>query len=409
MSISQEKLTQYAELAVKTGINIQQGQTLVVNASTQVIPFVREIVKQAYLAGAKHVHVDWSDDGLVLTRLQYAPDEALDEFPVWKARSYEQLAEEGAAFMNIAAPNPELLKGIDSKKVARARKASSTALQKYTDYRMNDVVSWSIVAAPTPEWAEKVFPGMGEAEAIDKLWEQIFQVNRLNESDPVAAWATHNEKLQEKAAFLNEHRFEALLYKGPGTDLTLELPKGHRWLSAASTNEKGHAFMPNMPTEEVFTMPKRDGVNGTVSSTKPLHYGGTLIENFSFTFENGKVIDVKAEHGLDTLQELLETDEGARHLGEVALVPHQSPISQSNIVFYNTLFDENASCHLALGTAYPFTIEGGTKMTKDELKANGANTSLTHVDFMMGSAQLQIDGKKEDGTIVPIFKDGNWA
>ncbi|NGP44827.1 aminopeptidase [Bacillaceae bacterium SIJ1] len=405
----EKKITQYAELAVKTGINIQPEQTLVINASTQSIPFVRQVVEQAYLAGARHVHVDWSDDGLTLTKFQHAPEEALDEFPTWKVRAYEQLAEEGAAFMNIVAPNPELLKDIDSKKVARARKASSKALEKYTDARMNDKVSWTIVATPTPEWAAKVFPNETEEKAIERLWEQIFQVNRLNEDDPVKAWETHNDKLHEKADFLNDAQFEALIYKGPGTDLVLELPKGHRWLSAASTNDNGHSFMPNMPTEEVFTMPKRDGVHGTVTSTKPLHYGGTLIENFSFTFEDGKVVDVKAEKGLDTLKELLDTDEGAKRLGEVALVPHDSPISQSNIIFFNTLFDENASCHIALGTAYPFTIEGGKEMTKDELKEHGANVSMTHVDFMIGSEHLNIDGKKADGTLVPLFRDGNWA
>ncbi|MBU9724276.1 MULTISPECIES: aminopeptidase [Bacillaceae] len=404
-----EKLEKYAELAVKVGVNVQQGQTLVVNAPIASVDFVRLIAKKAYEAGAKNVHVEWNDDDLTRMKYDMAPFEAFTEFPTWKARGFEELEENGAAFMSIKSTDPELLKGVDGKKIAAANKAAGQAMDKYREYIQTDKVSWLVISAPSKSWAAKVFPNIPEEEQEAKLWEAMFEAVRINTPDPVAAWKEHDQTLQDKSKTLNEKKYKKLHYKAPGTDLTIELPEGHIWVGGGGPNQDGVHFVANMPTEEVFTAAKKDGVNGTVSNTKPLNYGGNTIDGFTLTFENGKVVDFKAEVGEETLQHLLDTDEGARHIGEVALVPHSSPISQSGILFYNTLYDENASNHLALGSAYPTNVKGGAQMTKEELEENGINTSITHVDFMMGSGEMDIDGIKEDGTVEPVFRKGEWA
>lgn len=405
----EEKLNKYAQLAVKVGVNVQSGQTLVVNAPLVAAEFVRQIAFEAYKAGAKNVHVEWNDEEL--TRIKYlnAPDEAFSEYPIWKAKGYEEMAENGAAFLTIYSPNPDLLKEVDPDRIATANRTASLAMQKYRSYAMADRVCWSIVSIPTPAWSKKIFPELSVEEAIDQLWETIFQVTRVDTEDPVQAWQEHNAKLNNMVEKLNQKQYKQLILEAPGTNLAVDLPKNHIWAGGGAVSEQGTAFNPNMPTEEVFTMPHKDGINGTVRSTKPLNYGGKLIENFSLTFENGKVVDFTAEKEYETLKRLLDTDEGARSLGEIALVPHHSPISQSNLIFYNTLFDENASVHIALGEAYPTNIQGGTSMSKEELQQHGVNQSLIHEDFMIGSAEMNIDGVTQDGQREPIFRNGNWA
>ena len=403
------KLTKYAELAVKIGVNIQPNQYLYIAASIESAPFVQVVTKIAYEVGAKQVFVDYTDDLIARTRYELAPEDSFDFFPPWKVQEREWLAEEGAAFMSIVSQSPDLLAGIDSKRIAAFQKASGTALNKYRQYVQSDKISWTVIAAPSKQWARKVFPDLPEEKQVEALWDAIFKATRADLDNPVEAWAQHNDNLHEKVDYLNNKNYAKLHYTGPGTDLTIELPKGHLWCGAGSINEKGEEFMANMPTEEVFTVPHKDGVNGYVSSTKPLSYGGNIIDNFKITFENGRIVKVEAEQGEEVLKNLVATDEGSHYLGEVALVPFHSPISQSNILFYNTLFDENASNHLAIGSAYAFCIEGGKSMSSDELKAHGLNESITHVDFMIGSAQMNIDGITADGQAEPVFRNGNWA
>ncbi|PWA10678.1 aminopeptidase [Pueribacillus theae] len=409
MSIDGSQLEKYAELAVKTGVNIQKGQLLVINAPIIAKDLVLKVTKAAFAAGAGNVHVEWNDDDFSKVKYDHAPDEAFKEYPLWKAKGYEEMVENGAAIMSILAPNPELLKDVDPERVATAQRTAGEAMEKFRQYIQSDKVSWTIVAYPTKEWAEKVFPNVGEAEQVEKLWEAIMKATRVDTEDPVEAWRDHQANLQQKVEFLNGKKYKKLHYKAPGTALTIELPEKHIWVGGGGKSEKGIPFVPNMPTEEVFTTPKKDGVNGTVTSTKPLNYGGTIIDGFSFTFENGKIVDFSAKKGYETLKRLIETDEGSRYLGEVALVPHDSPISKTNLIFYNTLFDENASSHVAIGSAYAFCLEGGKTMSKKELSEHGANSSIVHVDFMIGSDQLDIDGEKADGTREPIFRQGNWA
>ncbi|MDQ6596019.1 aminopeptidase [Bacillus salipaludis] len=409
MSEFQKNLEKYAELAVKVGVNVQKGQTLVVNASLDAAEFVRLVVKKAYEVGAFNVVVNWADDFVSRTKYDLAPDEAFQEYPAWRAKETEELAEKGAAFMSVISSSPDLLKGVNPERISNFQKAAGTALAKYRQAIQSDKVSWTVVAAASPAWAAKVFPDVRSEQQVEKLWEAIFKATRADVENPVDAWKKHDENLHEKVHYLNEKKYLKLHYKAPSTDLTIELPKNHLWVGAGSINENGHEFMANMPTEEVFTVPLKTGVNGTVASTKPLSYGGNIIDRFSITFENGKIVGVKAEEGEEILKRLVETDEGSHYLGEVALVPFNSPISQSNILFFNTLFDENASNHLAIGSAYAFCIEGGKKMSADELKENGLNQSITHVDFMIGSAEMDIDGITADGKSEPVFRGGNWA
>lgn len=408
-STFEAKLTKYAELAVKIGVNIQPNQYLYIAASIESAPFVQVVTKIAYEIGAKQVFVDYTDDQITRTRYELAPADSFDFFPPWKVQEREWLAEEGAAFMSIVSQSPDLLSGIDSKRIASFQKASGTALNKYRQYVQSDKISWTVIAAPSKQWARKVFPELPEEKQVEALWDAIFKATRADLDNPVEAWAQHNDNLHEKVDYLNNKNYAKLHYTAPGTDLTIELPKGHLWCGAGSINEKGEEFMANMPTEEVFTVPHKDGVNGYVSSTKPLSYGGNIIDNFKLTFENGRIVQVEAVQGEEVLKNLVATDEGSHYLGEVALVPFHSPISQSNILFYNTLFDENASNHLAIGSAYAFCIEGGKSMSSDELKAHGLNESITHVDFMIGSEQMNIDGVTADGQSEPVFRNGNWA
>ncbi|WP_379152160.1 aminopeptidase [Paenibacillus sp. sgz5001063] len=404
-----QKLKNYALLTVKIGINIQPGQTLVVNADIASAELVRLVVRQAYEAGAKLVKVNYTDELVTRTRYELAPSESFLEPPKWQADELEDLARNGAAFLSIISTNPDLLNGIDPVRIADNQRTAGQAMVPYREMLMGNHVSWSLVAYPSAVWAAKVFPDAPREQQVELLWDAIFKAVRADQENPVEAWSLHLDGLKQRCDVLNAKRYRKLHYTAPGTDLTLELPEGHIWCQAGAVNGRGVPFLANIPTEEVFTAPLKTGANGKVSSTKPLSYSGKIIDRFTLTLENGKVTDFTAEEGQEALASLLAMDEGSAFFGEVALVPYHSPISESGILYYTTLYDENASCHLAIGAAYAFTLEQGTTMTKDELAAHGMNQSLTHVDFMMGSADMNIDGITDDGVSEPIFRNGNWA
>jgi aminopeptidase len=406
---TRKQLENYADIIVRVGVNVQQNQKVVIMAPIASAPLVRLISSQAYSAGARDVHVEYNDEELTRIRFKQAPEESFTEYPMWRAKAWEGLADEGAAFIQVYSPNPDLLSDIDPSRMAANSKAASTALTPYRNALMNHQNAWTLVSYATPEWAGKVFPGIPAQEAVQKLWERIIDATRIGLEDPAAAWQEHNATLLSMVDRLNAKRYAELRFTAPGTELTVGLPEGHIWLGGGKKNARGVMFNPNMPTEEVFTMPHKDRVNGTVRSTKPLNYNGQVIQDFSLTFKDGKVIGFSAEQGYEALSKLLATDEGAGLLGEVALVPHDSPISNSGITFYNTLFDENASCHLALGQAYPVNLEGGADLSPEELASRGSNRSLVHEDFMIGSPEMSIDGVTQDGKLEPIFRSGSWA
>ncbi|GAA5415898.1 aminopeptidase 2 [Paraliobacillus ryukyuensis] len=407
---NQLAMDKYAELALVTGVNLQSGQGLIINAPIEAIDFVRLLVAKAYEKGAKNVHIEWNDGDLTYLKMKYAPMEVLKQFPKWRADGLLEMVQDGYSLLTVYGPDPNLLQGIEADRISAANKANAQALTEYRDYVMNDRVTWSIVGYPTEAWARKIFPELPVTEAQEKLWEQILFITRADQADPIKAWQEHNAVLRQAKDYLNRKQYKQLIYQAEGTDLTIELPEGHIWDGGSGPSESGVEFNANIPTEEVFTMPHKYGVNGTVKSTKPLSYGGNIIDQFSLTFKDGKVVEFSAETGEEALKHLLETDsDGAKRLGEVALVPHQSPISQSGLIFFNTLFDENASCHLALGKAYPTTIKKGASMTLEDMDKHGVNNSLIHEDFMIGSADMNIDGITKDGEKEAIFRNGNWA
>ncbi|MFC4779495.1 aminopeptidase [Paenibacillus sp. GCM10023252] len=403
------QLNNYAKLIVKVGVNIRSGQTLVVNSSLEAAELTRLIVKHAYEAGALLVKVNWSDDTITRMRYDLAPDESFLVEPKWLAAEMEELVAGDAAVVSIVTSPPDLLDGVPQERIVNYQKTYSNTMAKYRHAVQTHKFSWCLAAAPSPAWAAKVFPGEHADTQLRKLWDAIFSAVRADQVDPIAAWEEHSSFLRKRADYLNAKAYKKLHYLAPGTDLTIELPKGQIWLGGAKANGQGCSFVANIPTEEVFTAPLATGVNGIVSSTKPLSYGGTIIDRFSLTFENGRIVHAQAEQGEDTLNNLIAMDEGSHYLGEVALVPHQSPISDSNILYYKTLFDENSSNHLAIGSAYASNLEGGKQMSQEELKAAGLNTSMVHVDFMVGSAEMDIFGVTEDGSREPIFIKGNWA
>ncbi|MGX6978140.1 aminopeptidase [Vagococcus elongatus] len=406
----QKNLQKYAELIVKTGVNVKPGHMVVLQIEVEQVALARLIVKEAYKLGASNVSVQWSDSVVSREFLANTADENLTTIPQFRIDETNSWVEKGASRISVVSQDPDAYAGVPTERVAAYQQASGKALFKLREATQANKVSWTVVAAAGKNWAAKVFPNLDtEEEQINALWDQIFKTTRIYEEDPITAWEKHDKTLWTKADQLNEEQFHALHFTAPGTDLTIGLPKNHRWEGAGSKNARGEQFMANMPTEEVFTAPDNRRIDGVVSSTKPLSYGGTTISDMVFTFEKGRVTDVSAGQGEEVLKKLLETDEGAKSLGEVALVPDQSPISQSGLVFYNTLFDENASNHLALGSAYAFSLEGGTEMSQEELSAAGLNRSTTHVDFMIGSAEMNIDGIHEDGRKVPIFRNGEWA
>ena len=409
--ITEKMYEKMAELAVRKGVNVQPGQPLVVSGSIRDAAFVKLVVKKAYEAGAGSVIVKWDDQELTKMHYTYQTKESLAEVPDWMydREKYEQ--EKGAAYLRILSDKPGGLKDVDPEKMSAAQQAYYAKMADLMNYRMNNIGQWCILGVPSQEWAEVVFPELDPEKAYDKLGKAIFDVTRVREdNDPVQEWEEHNQELIRHAEQMTEYQFDRLHFtSGLGTDVTVELVKDHVWVGGGCTTPKGAFFIPNMPTEEVFCMPLKTGVNGIVYASKPLNYMGKVIEDFWFKFENGKVVDFDAKKEKEALQKLLEFDEGSSYLGEVALVPYDSPISQSGVLFFNTLYDENAACHLALGRAYPENLKGGTEMSPEELAEHGSNQSMEHEDFMFGTADMSIDGIQKDGTVVPVFRNGNFV
>ncbi|MFC0187284.1 aminopeptidase [Fictibacillus aquaticus] len=410
MKTFKEKLDQYAELVVKVGLNVQKGQRLQINSSIESAEFTRLVVKHAYEAGAKQVFIDWNDSESNRYHYTGASEEVLqNDLQQWDIDKYHSLAENHDCLLMVTGNDPDAYKGVPPERMMMVQKNRGEKLQKFSEAQLRGDIHWAIAGSVTPGWAKSVFPDKNEEEAVEALWEAVFKTVRMDEENPVAAWEEHVGTLTDKMNYLNEQKFKTLHYKSATADLSIDLHPDHIWVGGGHHSTFGTYYIPNLPTEEVFTTPLKTGVNGTVSSTKPLSVMGNMIENFTLTFKDGKVVDYKAEKGEDTLKQLLSIDEGMLYLGEVALVPHDSPISNSGIVFNNTLYDENASCHLAVGTAITMTVDGGGAMSKEELEAKDVNQSRGHTDFMIGSADLQIEAEYSDGRRIQLFKDGNWA
>ncbi|MFK0332439.1 aminopeptidase [Rhizobium sp. NPDC090275] len=403
------KLDKLAEVAVKVGLQLQSGQDLVITAPVVALPLVRQITKHAYMAGAGLVSAFYSDEESTLARYQYANDASFDRASSWLYEGMAKAYANGAARLAVAGDNPMMLSEQDPAKVGRANRAMSTAYKPALEKISNFDINWNIVSYPNPAWAKLVFPNDPEPIAVAKLAKAIFAASRVDVEDPIAAWAEHNANLRKRSSWLNGERFSALHFTGPGTDLTVGLADGHEWHGGASTAKNGITCNPNIPTEEVFTTPHALRVEGYVSSTKPLSHQGTLIDNIRVKFEGGRIVEAKASRGEEVLNKVLDTDEGARRLGEVALVPHSSPISASGILFYNTLFDENASCHIALGQCYSKCFLDGANLSQEQIKAQGGNYSLIHIDWMIGSDKVDVDGIRADGSKVPVMRQGEWA
>lgn len=406
----ENKLREYAKLLIEIGLNVQQGQTLVISSPVDCAPFARLCASAAYDVGCREVVMRWTDDYMNRERFLRADDSVFDTLPVWQKEFFNGYADEGAAFLNIAARDPEALRGVAPDRLTRASR-SETAIQSYVSAIMSNACPWCVASVPIPSWAKKVFPDLPEQEAMDKLWDAIFTSVRISgKGDAVARWREHTALLRSRVDKLNALHFESLYYENSlGTRLNIRLPETHRWSGGSNLCRAGFPFVANMPTEEVFTAPLRDGIDGVVYSAMPLVHNGNIIENFHFVIKDGRIVDVHAEKGEDILRAAIAEDEGASYFGEVALVPYDSPISNQKILFYNTLFDENAACHLAFGEAYPECVDGGEAMSKEELKASGLNSSNTHVDFMIGTSDLSIIGTTKGGREVPVFVNGNFA
>jgi aminopeptidase len=405
----EKNLDRLAEVAVHIGLGLAPGQELVLTATLDVVPLVRRITEQAYKAGASLVTTLLSDEQLALLRFRYGSDASFDKAPTWLYEGMAAAFRSGAARMAIAGSDPSLLSKEDPEKVGRANRATSKAYRPALELITRHEINWTIVPCATPAWAAAVFPDLPQDEALARLWKAIFAASRADQPDPVAAWKEHDASLHARADRLNQKRYSALHFRGPGTDLRVGLADGHLWLGGGTTAGNGRYCIPNIPTEEVFTTPHKDRVEGRVTSTKPLSYQGTMIEEISVQFRSGKIVEARAARGNEVLQKMIDTDEGARRLGEVALVPHSSPISASGLLFMNTLFDENAACHIALGQAYSTCLEGGDSLTPEQLAARGANDSLIHVDWMIGSNRIDVDGISAAGDSEPVMRAGEWV
>lgn len=407
----EQKLKEYARLLVEVGLNVQKGQTLIISSPVECAAFARLCASAAYDVGCREVVMSWNDDALTRERCLRADDAVFDEVPEWRKHFFNDYAAEGAAYLAISARDPEAMKGVDPDRLKRSQMASYTALDPFYTAQMNNSLAWCVGSIPIPSWAKKVFPGTAEDEAVRKLWDAIFQTVRVTgDGKAVERWNEHLKTLETRKNKLNELRFKSLRYTNSlGTDLTIELPEGHLWAAGSADTPKGQTFVANMPTEEIFTAPLKTGVNGVVYAALPLVVNGNIVDQFHFVVKDGKIVEARAETGEEFLKAAISVDENASYFGEVALVPYDSPISNQGILYYNTLFDENARCHLAFGRAYPECVRGGEEMSEEELAAHGLNQSAAHNDFMIGTADLSIVGVTHDGKEVPVFVNGNFA
>ena len=406
----ERQIDKYVELVIQKGINIQKGQILVISSPVEVYDFTRKLVKQAYELGASEVVVHWNDEVVGKYKYVYGAEDIFDTFPEWQKESMEYYRKKGAAFLSVYATDPDILKEVDKTRVARFQKAKSLALKEYYENVMGNSNQWCVISVPTQAWAKRVFPELSTEVAISEMWKLILKIVRVDKENPILEWENHLNTLKARMDYLNKKRFAKLIYRNSlGTNLEIGLPEGHKWISGGEKSKAGVEFVANIPTEEIFTMPHREKVNGVVVSSKPLIYGGSVIDKFTLTFKDGEVINYSAEVGEEILGKLLSMDENSKYLGEVALVEYDSPISKSERVFYNTLFDENASCHLAFGGAYPVCLENSEGQSEEELKERGMNNSLTHEDFMIGTEDMEIVGIDSEGRETTIMKNGNFV
>lgn len=406
----ERQIDKYVELVIQKGINIQKGQILVISSPVEVYDFTRKLVKQAYELGASEVVVHWNDEVVGKYKYVYGAEDIFDTFPEWQKESMEYYRKKGAAFLSVYATDPDILKEVDKTRVARFQKAKSLALKEYYENVMGNSNQWCVISVPTQTWAKRVFPELSTEVAISEMWKLILKIVRADKENPILEWENHLNTLKARMDYLNKKRFAKLIYRNSlGTNLEIGLPEGHKWISGGEKSKAGVEFVANIPTEEIFTMPHREKVNGVVVSSKPLIYGGSVIDKFTLTFKDGEVINYSAEVGEEILGKLLSMDENSKYLGEVALVEYDSPISKSERVFYNTLFDENASCHLAFGGAYPVCLENSEGQSEEELKERGMNNSLTHEDFMIGTEDMEIVGIDSEGRETIIMKNGNFV
>lgn len=406
----ERQIDKYVELVIQKGINIQKGQILVISSPVEVYDFTRKLVKQAYELGASEVVVHWNDEVVGKYKYVYGAEDIFNTFPEWQKESMEYYRKKGAAFLSVYATDPDILKEVDKTRVARFQKAKSLALKEYYENVMGNSNQWCVISVPTQAWAKRVFPELSTEVAISEMWKLILKIVRADKENPILEWENHLNTLKARMDYLNKKRFAKLIYRNSlGTNLEIGLPEGHKWISGGEKSKAGVEFVANIPTEEIFTMPHREKVNGVVVSSKPLIYGGSVIDKFTLTFKDGEVINYSAEVGEEILGKLLSMDENSKYLGEVALVEYDSPISKSERVFYNTLFDENASCHLAFGGAYPVCLENSEGQSEEELKERGMNNSLTHEDFMIGTEDMEIVGIDSEGRETTIMKNGNFV
>ena len=407
----EQKLREYAKLLIEVGLSVRKGQTLVIACPVECAYFARMCASAAYDAGAREVVMNWKDDYLSREKYLRASDDVFDTVPEWQKHFYNDYAVSDMAYLAISATDPETLKGVDPDRMTRAQRASAAAIDVFQRQQMQNGFPWCIASIPIPSWAKKVFSELSENDAMAKLWDAIFQTVRISgDGKAVERWQEHLATLNARREKLNELHFKSLHYTNSlGTDLTIELPETHLWSTGGSVSTKGQSFIANMPTEEIFTAPLKTGINGTVYAAMPLVDNGNIIDGFHFVVKDGKITEAHAEKGEEFLKAAISVDEGASYFGEVALVPYDSPISNQKILFYNTLFDENASCHIAFGEAYPECIENGAQMEREQLEEKGLNYSITHVDFMVGTADLSIVGTTHDGREMPVFVNGNFA
>ncbi len=405
-----EKQQHLADLTVALGVNIQQGQHLIISTPIACADFARLVAECAFKRGAGDVTIRYNDEKFARLRYDYADTETLTSIPHWWQERSDSAVDHHDAAISIYAEDPSVMAGVNAEKVKAASNAVQNAAKKYHLAVINNQIRWCVISVPTPGWAQKVFPELSQDQAVEALWDAIFKTTRSDVKDPVDAWEKHNDSFKARSEFLNAHQFDAFIYRNAtGTDIKVGMPKNHIWAGGQETAVDGHPFFPNIPTEEIFCAPDKNRINGTLASSHPLIYNGQMIDHFSLTFKHGVVTRFSAQKGEDALKSLIEANPGSNMLGEISFVPYDSPISNLNLLFYNTLFDENASCHFALGSAYPTCIQNGQNMTPEELAAAGLNVSTTHVDFMVGTQDLSITGLDKNGVETPIFINGNWA